>query len=100
MPQKIKINYDWDKLSDKEVLIVEGIGKRAVQLKKDLDYMGVQMDIGACHITACRLDLKELLAASDFEFMHDVLGISRHFNRDTGMLEDCFWPRFAKQNEG
>jgi hypothetical protein len=41
------------------------------------------------------LDWARLLAADDFNFMHDVGGISRHMDRDTGKLGDLFVPRFT-----
>lgn len=43
------------------------------------------------------IDWDRLLAADDFNFMHDVSGICRHINRDTGELENCFVPRFTKR---
>jgi hypothetical protein len=43
------------------------------------------------------LDWGRLLAADDFNFLHDVGGISRHINRDTGELMNCFLPRMRKR---
>lgn len=54
------------------------------------------MDINACHSNGCPLKLQELLDADDGNFGHDVFGIRRHINRETGQLEDCFLPRFAQ----
>ena len=42
------------------------------------------------------LDLDRLAAFKDFDFMHDMSGIARHINRETGKLEDYFLPRCAK----
>lgn len=53
------------------------------------------MDINACHSNGCPLRLQELLDADDENFEHDVLGIRRHLNRETGQLMDCFVPRYA-----
>jgi len=53
------------------------------------------MDITAAH-EHCPLDLEAFLAGDDANFNHDALGIRRHMNRKTGLLEDCFLPRFAK----
>lgn len=39
------------------------------------------------------LDWDRLLEADDFNFMHDLGGISRHINRETGALENHFRPR-------
>lgn len=60
------------------------------------DRMALEMDMTACHANGCRLDLTGLLAADDFNFLHDVGGISRKIDRDTGRLTDCFRPRFAE----
>ena len=43
------------------------------------------------------LDWDRLLTADDFNFMHDLSGICRHMNRETGKLGDCFLPRFTKR---
>lgn len=54
------------------------------------------MDITATHCNGTPLKLRELLDAPDFDFSHDVFGIMRHINRETGQLEDCFLPRCAR----
>jgi hypothetical protein len=43
------------------------------------------------------LDWDRLLSADDFNFMHDIAGISRHINRETGELEGHFLPRFTRK---
>lgn len=58
------------------------------------------MDITACHANGCPLKLRELLAAEDFNFAHDVFGIRRHLNRETAQLGDYFMLRFARGNSG
>lgn len=55
------------------------------------------MDIIACHANGNPLKLAELLAADDGNFGHDVFGIRRHINRETGKLEGCFVPRYSLQ---
>lgn len=57
------------------------------------------MDITACHVNACPLNLGELYAAKDSDFYHDLIGIVSHINRTTGKLEDCFVPRYARRAE-
>lgn len=42
------------------------------------------------------LDWDRLLEADDFNFLHDLEGISRHMDRSTGRLGDCFVPRFTR----
>lgn len=45
------------------------------------------------------LDWTRLLAADDANFMHDIGGISRHIDRETGELTGCFVPRFTKRSK-
>ena len=77
-------------------------GKDADRAKKVAEKHGdpmnqghVMMDLSATIAQGVPLRLKELLAADDFNFIHDVWGIQRHLNRETGKLENHFWPRFA-----
>lgn len=42
------------------------------------------------------LDAEALLASSDADFAHDMLGIRRHIDRETGTLTGCFTPRYAR----
>jgi hypothetical protein len=55
----------------------------------------VTMDLTACHLNGCPLDLEGLLSAKPSDVIHDVAGIIRHINRQTGQLEDCFCPRYS-----
>jgi hypothetical protein len=34
-------------------------------------------------------------AVEDFNFAHDIMGIHRHIDRNTGVLTECFSPRFT-----
>lgn len=58
-----------------------------------------EMDVTACHCNGCPLRLEELLAADDFNFMHDMAGIRNHIDRETGKLMDHFLPRFSRPQE-
>lgn len=80
-----------------EARTIYAIAKRAVSLAKEhgaeIDLFTMDMDLTFCHInTPLRLD--DLLAANNANFSHDVFGIRKHLNRDTGKLGDCFLPRF------
>lgn len=55
----------------------------------------VAMDVTACHVNGCALDLDGLLAAKPSDFVHDVAGIMRHMDRKTGNLTGGFLPRYA-----
>lgn len=58
--------------------------------------MATEMDLSACYAQGCELDFERLLSAPLGDFQHDILGIRRHLNRETGYLEDFFLPRYAK----
>lgn len=60
--------------------------------------MTLIMDLSACH-AQCPLDFSALAKADGFNFSHDVCGIAKHMDRSTGLLTDCFVPRFAKRGE-
>jgi hypothetical protein len=56
------------------------------------------MDLMACHANACALDFKSMLEGPLQDLSHDIYGIRKHINRDTGKLEDFFTPRYALAN--
>ena len=76
-------------------LIVQRAANMAQEVGADYSIMDIDMDVTATHASGCPLKLKELASAPDFDFAHDVFGIRRHLNRETGQLEDCFLPRYA-----
>ena len=89
------------KTTKEEADLIGLIADRAFALAKEagvrrLDKCSVVMDLTAAHINAYPLDLAGLLAAGHGDFAHDVFGIIRHMDRDTGKLQDCFVPRYAK----
>lgn len=83
------------KLTKEDYEVISKIVKRARELGVNRSVMDLNMDISATHEN-CPLRLDDMLKADDFNFMHDVYGIIRHLNRQTGELENCFVPRFAK----
>ena len=85
---------NWNDTSKEEIMILREISLRAVRLFPNANLLNVEMDVNAAHLS-CPLKLKEMLASDDADFMHDIGGISRHINRETGELENCFVPRFA-----
>lgn len=61
----------------------------------EFDRHGAAMDLTATHANGCPLRLDALLAAEPVDFAHDVFGIFRHIDRNTGQLRDYFTPRYA-----
>jgi len=81
---------------EESVLIAE-IVLRAKQLGFQGESLDLAMDIEAVHSNGCPLDLARWRNDfPDFDFMHDIHGISAHIDRETGKLTDCFCPRCAK----
>ncbi len=85
---------DWSKGTKAEIELSSDIAKRAVGLLGG-KVMAFAMDIQACHTHGCCLKLVDLLKADNSNFLHDVIGINQHLDRDTGKLMDCFLPRYA-----
>jgi Family of unknown function (DUF6874) len=87
---------DWDKISNEDVEICKKIAARAVNVASAneirWDFVDATMDIAAAHID-CPMDLSKLLTAPDSDFGHDVFGIRRFLNRQTGELTEFFTPR-------
>lgn len=86
-------------LTAAEFKTVQAIARRADAMYKsagvmDQTQMDTIMDIECCHATI-PLRLDELLRADDVNFAHDVGGIRRHLDRQTGEMWNCFVPRFA-----
>lgn len=96
---KNSLRYQLPQCSLEETLAIVKIAQRYVQLTgHDTDRLSLVMDIEACHYFACALDLEGLLNAADFDLVHDVSGIWRHYDPDTHTLTGCFMPRYAAAN--
>ena len=93
------MTLNW-KATKEEHDLITLIAMRAEQIAKRAGFAVTRaeliMDLNATHSNGTALDLARLYAADDTNFIHDVFGIRRHLNRDTGKLENCFVPRFAR----
>ena len=78
-----------------EALVMERIAERAEFTFMTVDRDTVVRDLQATILGGCRLRLDDLLAADDFNFAHDVLGINQHLDRQTFKFKDCFSPRYS-----
>jgi hypothetical protein len=81
--------------SKEDTELMLAIVKRAESMGLVKDRMTVLMDITACHANGTPLRLADLLKAADFDFIHDITGITRYIDRESGQLTDCFLPRYA-----
>jgi len=86
-------------LSAQEMTLINEITTRAVKAFKDIDIIrdpiDIQMDVESVHASS-GLRLYDFANADPFSFAHDIFGINRNLNRDTGKLENHFLPRFSK----
>lgn len=87
------------KVKPSEAITIAAITTRAIRAARDAGFkysrLDADMDITACHANGCPLNLEKLLTAPDFDFAHDIFGIRRHLDRETGELRDRFLPRSA-----
>lgn len=91
-------------ISEADRALVERLVDRGVRFCREskIKYprQDMAMDLTACHANGCPMDFAKLLAADDFNFAHDLFGIRRHLNRETGELEHCFLPRAHASKKG
>ena len=99
-----KRSHPLDAARDAALKTIQQIADRAVHVYAEheirVDRLTILMDVSACHFGAQKLRLDDLLAADDVNFLHDIGGINRHLNRETGALENCFRPRFSLRMTG
>lgn len=91
-----EVSFDVNK---EEMDVILKIAKRATFAADKIGLVyklqDAAMDITACHANGSPLQLNNLLNADDFNFSHDVFGIRRHLDRQTGKLGGFFSPRFS-----
>ncbi|WP_331253076.1 DUF6874 family protein [Acetobacter sicerae] len=88
--------------TDAECEAVYRIAGRVVKIEREREgrvhrdrKCDIRMDLIACHSNGCPLDFEKLEGFDDFNLLHDVYGIDRHLNRETGALSAMFLPRCA-----
>lgn len=85
--------------SEYERSIIDKIVVRATNVAPSYARLTCAMDITACHLNGMTLDLQRLADADEHDFVHDIYGIHRHIDRETGKLTNCFVPRFRLREE-
>lgn len=92
-----RISFD---VTDAEYSLIEAIVERgekfAAEHGIDFSSLDMIMDLEACHANGTPLDFSRLLEFPDADFGHDLFGIRKYTDRDTGQLTDCFLPRCAR----
>ena len=86
-----RYELDFEATLDAPTAEVQRVLRNYVQYPK----LDAVLDITAAHRT-CPLRLEELAYADTTNFTHDVFGINKHLNRETGLLEDCFRPSYSR----
>ncbi len=86
------VSFETSKYEDS---LIAQIAARADAIWPDYGKNAWALDVTAVHCNGCQLRLHELLASGDAHFAHDLGGIRRHLDRDTGKLPETWHPRFA-----
>jgi hypothetical protein len=91
------INWDTDPTEDSQISDIVDRFLALIGRNDDLEQrLTHRMNLTACHLNGCSLDLQKLLEGSDFLLSHELLGIDRNIDRNTGRLDtDRFLPRCA-----
>lgn len=99
MPRKSSIAGPKFTKSSHECFLIRCIARRAralyLEQKVERDLLDIEMDLSATHANGNPLRLADLSKADDFNLLHDVAGIARHLDRNTGKLTGHFRPRFT-----
>jgi hypothetical protein len=89
------------KITKADAALARVIARRARELylahKVDRDLTDIIMDLTATSANGCPMDFERLAVADNFNLMHDVGGIARHLDRETGKLGNHFSPRFRQR---
>lgn len=87
---------DWSKGTIEDEIVASDIAQRFIdEIDPNATKMTIVMDIMASHTNGCKLKLEALRDSKLSDFVHDVCGINKHIDRETGKLLDCFLPRYA-----
>ena len=81
------INWNCPRYDEK---LVAKIVERAKTTIEGIKPRRLAMDLIATHLNGCKLNLEDLLLASQGLFQYDVLGIDKNINRRTGKIENDF----------
>ncbi len=95
------VQYVIESTPREDISLINRIAVRTAELCKRYglqapSQMQMGLDIAMAHARR-PLNLHLFLRASDEDFAHDVLGISRHIDRDSGHLREGWTPRHVRQ---
>jgi hypothetical protein len=91
--ESVKLN-----VNKQDYMLVQIIVRRAKGLGVIHDVLSTEMDLCATHANGNPMDFEKLASADDFNLAHDVCGIARHLDRNTGKLENYFSPRCSRSD--
>lgn len=86
------MDFNATKAEHKLIAIIAERASGELQLR---DRVSTMMDLTAVHSNNIKLDFKKLASADSFNFAHDVCGIIKNLDRNTGKLMNFFRPRCA-----
>lgn len=84
------IKFKCSKLEKEQI---KKIVDRMCGYDSSINSLHAEMDLTACHLNGCALDLPRLLKAPKAVLGHDFYGIRKYLDRSTGKLTGNFDPR-------
>lgn len=89
---------DINSISVEDMAFIDQCVERACPLVQCISRCDLALSLCYAHL-AEPLHLERLLSSTDANFLHDIVGVVLHIDRNTGCLEDGFLPRFAVSND-
>lgn len=84
-------------IADRVVDVLISWGAKTIEISWKEFRLEMRMDLVAVHANGCPMDFDRLLNTDKSTLMHDVGGIARYLDRDTGKLTENFRPRTARK---
>lgn len=76
--------------------LINKISIRAVSSGIHTDRIDCIMDLSCAQANGANMDFERLLSFDDFNFSHDISGVNRCLDHDTGKLMHNFLPRCCR----
>lgn len=95
----VKFNATPEEIADVNAIVTRIVPKLCSIVDENAGDLSLstRMDLIATHANGCPMDFDRMRKGDDFNILHDIGGIRKNLNRETGRLEGMFLPRFAKQ---
>jgi len=86
----------WDMTSEQDKKLIEEIAERVFEIDPAWMIINAMLDLAVTH-RSYPLALAAMIEADVPNLMHDIYGINVNLDHETGELQNCFLPRFARK---